>query len=89
MPPYPHRSSLSQEAAAARRQRPRWRRRQRFQMENDATIVPIFQSLEALAKESIQKKKKRKRSIFIYGTQELQHSKSGSNFQQCQIWNDR
>ncbi len=38
--------------------------RRRFQTENDATIVPIFQSLEALAKESIQKKKKAEKVYF-------------------------
>jgi hypothetical protein len=40
------------------------RQRQRFQMENDATIVPIFQSLEALAKESNQKRKKAEKVYF-------------------------
>jgi hypothetical protein len=52
-------------AAAAQGQRPRWRRRQRFQTENDVAIVPIFQSLEALlAKKSIQKKKKAEKVNF-------------------------
>ncbi len=53
-------------AAAARRQRPRRRRRRRFQTENDATIVPIFQSLEALAKESNQKKKNAEKVYFHF-----------------------
>jgi hypothetical protein len=52
-------------AAAAWQQRPRPRRRQRFQMENNATIIPIFKSLEALAKESIQKRKKAE-NVYFY-----------------------
>ncbi len=51
-------------AAAAWQQRPRRLRRQRFKTENDATIIPIFQSLGALAKESIQKKKKAEKVYF-------------------------
>jgi hypothetical protein len=51
-------SAAAAVAAAARRQPPRRRQRRRFQTENDATLVAIFQSLEALAEESIQKKEK-------------------------------
>jgi hypothetical protein len=41
-----------------------------------------------LAEESIQKKEKAKKSIFIYGTT-FKKNKSGSDFQRIQIWNDR
>jgi hypothetical protein len=41
-----------------------------------------------LAEESIQKKEKAKKSIFIYGTT-FKKNESGSDFQQIQIWNDR
>ncbi len=57
-------SAAAAVAEAAWRQRPRRRRRQRFQTENNATIVAIFQSLEALAKESIQKKEKAEKVNF-------------------------
>ncbi len=52
----PAATSAAAAAAAAARGQPL--------TENDATIVPIFQSLEALAKESIQKKKAEK--VYFY-----------------------
>jgi hypothetical protein len=41
-----------------------------------------------LAEESIKKKEKAEKSIFIYGTT-FKKNESGPDFQQIQIWNDR
>ncbi len=39
-------------------------------------------------KELVPCKMKRKKGLTLFTAQEFQHSKSGSNFQRCQIWNN-
>jgi hypothetical protein len=55
------------------------------------TMRPLspFSSLEAFAKESIQKKEKAEKFYFYLRQQLLRKNKSGSDFQRIQIWNVR
>jgi hypothetical protein len=76
-----------------RQQRPwRWRwgrqqQRRQFQMENNVTILPIFQS-ESTCKGIHSEERKGRKSLFLFTATTFKKNESGSDFQRIQIWND-
>jgi hypothetical protein len=53
-----------------------------------SSLLSLRYRPSTLAEESSEKKKRQKKSIFIYCTT-FKKNKSGSDFQQIQIWNNR